>query len=463
MLEIYSVFLIVLAAILIVYLLLFLYLSQDQSFSTIFEKVIIVVFLMTAFGAVTFPLNYLKPSALAGFDKKSWSLILQLSIYVAAAFMIRSRFRFIFQTSKNLFRIPFLLVLLVFTVLSAGWSTTPLLTLIAGIVLCGTAIFASYVSAYYNWTRLTQLLRWGMTCIGLASIPVSLLLPPVLPSKVGWAGLLGHPNPFGALMALNTVLWLLNALAYPRYRRRSSILFCISFTELILSNSGGALINFVILIGLFFTKKLVEHLGFRRSFVALVFLMSFTIMGSLWLSSNTELVLGLIGKDMTLTGRTDFWPQVVEAILKRPIAGYGYNGFWQPWRGTDDPATAIINPSGFIPQHSHNGFLDLGLGLGVVGLTLFVFSLVQVLYQASSHARRSRLPEAIVPFLLLTFLLVRNFSEAGLWNLGEDSFLYILLSVRLAIDGSSSHCDQEFRSKSGFEVFNKNAIENRGI
>ena len=131
---------------------------------------------MIAFGSVVFPFNYLQPSALAGFDKKSWSLILQLSIYAIAVLTIRSRFRFIFQTSKNLFKVPFILVLLVFTVLSAGWSETPLLTLIAGIVLCGTAIFATYVSTYYNWTGLTQLLRWGLTCIGLAGIPVSLLL-----------------------------------------------------------------------------------------------------------------------------------------------------------------------------------------------------------------------------------------------------------------------------------------------
>ena len=176
--------------------------------------------------------------------------------------------------------------------------------------------------------------------------------------------------------------------------------------------------------------------------------------------SNTELILGLIGKDITLTGRTDFWPQVIEAILKRPIAGYGYEGFWQPWRDAENPATAIINPGGFIPQHSHNGFLDLGLGLGMIGLTLFLFSLVQVLYQASLYVKRSRSPEAIVPFLILTFILIKNFSETGLWGLGKDSSIYILLSVRLAIDGASSRCDQEFWPKSGFKIFNKNAIKN---
>ena len=90
---------------------------------------------MAAFGAITFPFNYLKPSALAWFDKKGWSLILQLGTYAVAVFMIRSRFRFVFQTSKNLRKVPFLLVLLAFTILSAGWSATPLLTLSAAIAL----------------------------------------------------------------------------------------------------------------------------------------------------------------------------------------------------------------------------------------------------------------------------------------------------------------------------------------
>lgn len=450
--EGYFIFLFVFFAASVVYLLVFIHLSQKQSFSILFEKLIIVVFLITTLGVVIFPFNYLNPSALAGSDKKDWSLILQLTIYAIAIFLIRSRFRFIFQAAGNLFKAPFILLLLIFTALSATWSTTPILSLIAGIVLLFTAIFAAYVSAYYNWRGLTQLLRWAITCIGLVSIPVTLLLPSVGFSQVkgGWMGILGHPNPFGSLMALNAVLWALNGVGYPQYRRRSAILFCISFCELVLSSSSGALVNFFVLVGLFFVIRSIKHLDVRWGVVSLALLIGLSLVGSLWLSANMEFILSLIGRDVTLTGRTDFWPQVVEAILKNPVGGYGYNGFWLPWLGRDNPADGIINPGGFIPEHAHNGYLDLGLNLGILGLLLFSFSLAQALYQACLYTKRSKSPEAAVPVLFLTFLLIKNFSETGLWSLGQDSFLYILLSVRLAIDGFSRYCDQEFQPRSDF-------------
>ncbi|XWK88176.1 MAG: O-antigen ligase family protein [Phormidium sp.] len=445
---IYLILLIILGIISVVYFLLFLRFSQIKSVIIIYEQVIIIALLMTAFGVTVFPFNYLNPAALAGHDKKDWSLILQLSIYGISLLMIRSRTQFIVQSSKNIFKAPFLLALIVFTVLSTAWSGTPLLTLRAGIVLFGVAIFATYVSTTYNWSGLTQLLRWAITTIGLVSIPVSILLPSVGrgSEKEGWNGILGHPNPFGGLMALNAVLWLLNAWSYPQYRRRSLVFFCISFGELILANSGGALINFVILMGILTLYILFRSLNFRSSFFALLFLIGFSVVGCLWLTSNIEFILGLVGKDATLTGRTGFWPQVIEAILKRPIGGYGYTAFWQPWRGEANPAYGIADPvSSFIPQHSHNGYLDLGLDLGMTGLLLFVFSLIQALYQMSQNIKNSKATEAIVPSLFLTFLLIKNFSEAGLWILGSDSFLYILISVRLAIDGLSRHYDREFK------------------
>lgn len=453
MLGINFLLLILLLIVSIVYLLLFSRLSKSRSTTLLFEKLIVVVFLTIAFGVTIFPFNHLAPSALVGFDKKDWSLILQLLIYAVIALLIRSRFCFIFQTSKNLLKAPFILGLLLLTTLSTTWSETPFLTLKSGVVLFGTAIFATYISSWYNWAELTKLLRCAITSIGLASIPAAILLPSVGRAEKGWNGLLGHPNPFGILMALNAVLWLVNGLSYPQYRRRSLILFCMSVFELILANSGGAIVTFVTLLVLLFTVRSIKKLDFRQSFVAMVFIIGFTIVGGLWFSSNLEFLLGLVGKDITLTGRTDFWPQIIEAILKRPILGYGYNGFWQPWRGESNPAAGIIDPSTrYIPPHSHNGYLDLGLNLGIVGIFLFVFSLVQALYHANLYGRYSRFPEAIVPFLLLAFLLVKNFSEAGLWILGQDSFLYILITSRLAIDGLGGKCDQAFQPRSDFET-----------
>jgi exopolysaccharide production protein ExoQ len=140
--------------------------------------------------------------------------------------------------------------------------------------------------------------------------------------------------------------------------------------------------------------------------------------------------------DATLTGRTDFWPQVIDAIWERPLVGYGYQGFWQDWRGSANPAAHIINHNGFVPPHSHSGYLEILLALGIVGLTLFAFSLINNIIKLFACMPHSKHNEFEIAVLLLIFILMSNFSEAGLWGITHYTFLYIYLTVRLQIDST---------------------------
>jgi len=65
------------------------------------------------------------------------------------------------------------------------------------------------------------------------------------------------------------------------------------------------------------------------------------------------------GRDETLTGRTDIWARLLPVAMKKPILGGGFGGFWTP--GTRDA---------FRISGSHNGYLDVLIGLGFVGLVL---------------------------------------------------------------------------------------------
>ena len=52
----------------------------------------------------------------------------------------------------------------------------------------------------------------------------------------------------------------------------------------------------------------------------------------------------MLGKDPTLTGRTDFWPDVIANIYQRPLFGWGYFGFWTP---ANSAALSIAQAVGF--------------------------------------------------------------------------------------------------------------------
>jgi O-antigen ligase len=77
--------------------------------------------------------------------------------------------------------------------------------------------------------------------------------------------------------------------------------------------------------------------------------------------------------DTSFTGRTDVWTFAVEALQLKLYTGYGFEAFWGGSEmrnlpeGMEWTATAA---------HSHNGYLDTALGIGLPGLALLILVLV---------------------------------------------------------------------------------------
>jgi exopolysaccharide production protein ExoQ len=105
--------------------------------------------------------------------------------------------------------------------------------------------------------------------------------------------------------------------------------------------------------------------------VALPFCLVFAI-GTLqpyWGGSIAATVASEFGRDVTLTGRTEIWGGLVPEVWSRPLLGSGVESFW-----TD--ANKRLHDIG----EAHNGYLDVALSLGFVGLAIvFLFLLVSCL------------------------------------------------------------------------------------
>ena len=87
------------------------------------------------------------------------------------------------------------------------------------------------------------------------------------------------------------------------------------------------------------------------------------------------------------TGRTDIWAFALQSLHARLLTGYGFASFWG--------SSAIQNlPEGKewagFAAHSHNGYLDTALGMGVPGLLLLILVLVIVALEKFSAGRRGR-------------------------------------------------------------------------
>ena len=122
-----------------------------------------------------------------------------------------------------------------------------------------------------------------------------------------------------------------------------------------------------------------------------------------------EPILRPLGEDPNLSGRTIIWDWYFEAFLWEPIIGVGWGNTYN-WPLTEGD----IYPTGgyFI---AHNGFLDIGLVTGAVGVILIVATLVLVFLRGSSLAldRAKSLSYLFIP-TMVTYIVVSDIMATSL-------------------------------------------------
>jgi exopolysaccharide production protein ExoQ len=96
-------------------------------------------------------------------------------------------------------------------------------------------------------------------------------------------------------------------------------------------------------------------------------------------------VLSILARGDSISGRQQIWTAVSASILRRPIGGYGFDAFWSLLQGE---ASRIFASTGWVVTSAHNGFLNVGLELGFVGLVL----VAAVFIQAFKHAGKAFAP-----------------------------------------------------------------------
>lgn len=140
-----------------------------------------------------------------------------------------------------------------------------------------------------------------------------------------------------------------------------------------------------------------------------------------------EVVFGWMGRDATLTKRTVLWGLLIDHWAQRPWLGYGYGAYW---RGGEGPSGEIARQLGYYPWHAHNGFLQLGLDLGILGILLFVPVLAYDLRRALRVGLESGVRWQLWPAAYLGYFVLSNLAEAELVR--HDSIYWVLYLVAVA-------------------------------
>lgn len=137
-----------------------------------------------------------------------------------------------------------------------------------------------------------------------------------------------------------------------------------------------------------------------------------------------DVLLEMLGKDPTLTGRTDLWPYVIEAIWQKPFLGWGFAGFWSP----SNPASVAISAAlGWEVPEAHNGVLEFLLQLGFLGTGLVAVIICRNFVALIRYMRVEDYLFGSIYLLFFFSLVMMSVSEAVLMSPGQIETLQFFL------------------------------------
>jgi O-antigen ligase len=337
-------------------------------------------------------------------------------------------------------RDPLLVFLIALVPLSALWSISPTRTLAGSANLLVGTFVGIYLAIRFPLRKQVWIVALALGMALLSSLLVSLVFP-TLGRGVArgtvevWSGVYLHKNGLGRYMAIGAAaFW---TLRFERtWRPVLWLLFGLAIVLILLANSATSLMTVVLIIGLLPLYRLLRARDQITRWTSTVLLVAVFIAVAFVLlhpafERLTDYVLLQLGRrpdQNSLLVRLALWDYVSAYIAGRPWLGYGFDAFWQNGRIVH----IVTTNRDWLVFQAHNGYLELWLQLGLVGLSGMVLHLVLNFRRTVRVARHMARVESMWCFSYLTIMTVFNFTySALLGQLTVPWTLYVALTLSL--------------------------------
>jgi exopolysaccharide production protein ExoQ len=352
----------------------------------------------------------------SGLDRLVFSVLMVLAVGI-----LRSRS---FRWSETLGANGALLAFLCFGLLSVVWSDFPAVALKRWVRDLGNYLVILVVLAERRpLVAFSTVLR--RVCYGL--ILISILLMKYYPEMGrGYDVWTGQPYYMGAATSKNMlgVVCLLSGIFFlwdtvvrwpdrKERRTRQMLLVNVAFiamTMWVLNMAQSATSQICLGIGCLVIVTLHSRV-FRRygalikGLVPLCAVAYLFVQFGLGVNINAQ-VAGSVGRDPTLTDRTKIW-EILLGIRTDPLVGTGYESFWL------GPRLQRVWDSGFGQlNEAHNGYLQVYLNLGVIGLA-FLCVFLMASYRTICRKLDTMPESGSLAMAMWTVLIFYNVTEAG--------------------------------------------------
>jgi len=289
---------------------------------------------------------------------------------------------------------------------SIAWSPLPGTTLRRIVALLGTTAVGLFFATRFEPKQQIRIVANCLGLSGLASLVACLYFPAyaILPTGE-WQGAFYQKNGLGRAMALGLVCYTVLAVGNRRGRIFSIVMAVFCGFMLSMSQSiGAAAFCAMTLVIIVFRKFLV--LQARKLMVFGTALLVVAVPAGIYGIQNADAILKSVGREASLTGRIPLWQEVLGEISKHPLNGFGYSAFWYTTEGY-----LVQLKLGWVMVHAHNGFLEVTLGLGLIGLALLLIGLTSNMLRGVRVARAGESIYDFWPLLYLIYAVFANLTE----------------------------------------------------
>lgn len=321
-----------------------------------------------------------------------------------------------------------LTVLLAFA--SKWWSIDAATTQRRVIALAMAGAFAVYLGSVYRGVALPRLIACAGLLMAVGSLVFVLAFPAIgIHREVNdglWRGMWYEKNQMGQVMVCVSVAAAAWLAVGDRAWRVAAVTLVLATFLMVMTQSKTSLLCWLIGIGLVGAVWAARQGGavmgvlavWGATFTAVVVGIAFTLEG--------PTILVALGKDPSLTGRTDIWAALMDMVAERPWTGYGYAAFWTR---TSVPADIIQAQTGWLVPSAHNGWIDLLVQVGWPGAALVAIIFLVGFTGTVARLRTIGLSEGGFSLAYLAIVLTLSLSESVLMHHQDLAWVMVLAIV----------------------------------
>jgi len=238
-----------------------------------------------------------------------------------------------------------------------------------------------------------------------------------------WEGVYTNPNSLAPLAAIGVLAGVRFAVAGNRLRRGAGAsLAAASTAALIGAGSRTAWVALAVAIAV--SVLPVAHHWLRRRWGPRR-AAGTSLAAALALAGGSTAALAALWDFPTLSQRRAIWRLVWDRILERPLGGYGFFTFWD----IEELTGHVLLRRG----SAHNSLVEVGLGLGLLGVVPFTAILVLAARNAGLSVWRHPGADTWMWAALVAFLLVENVTESFVLWFSYSWVLLMAAALRPAV------------------------------